>query len=104
MSARSGLHTGECEVRPGGLAGAAVEAARRLAAAADGGEIVVSGTVRDLVAGSGLEFLPRPAATAGDSGDGLPLFAVAAFAARSPAVVRGASHRRASSPAGSRGH
>jgi pimeloyl-ACP methyl ester carboxylesterase/DNA-binding SARP family transcriptional activator len=90
MSARSGLHTGECEVRPGGLAGAAVEAARRLAAAADGGEVVVSGTVRDLVAGSGIEFLPRPAATAGGSGDGLPLFAIAASAARSPAAVRGA--------------
>jgi class 3 adenylate cyclase len=56
---RLGLHTGECEVRDNGLAGLAVHIAARVAALAEPGEILVSGTVKDLVVGSGMEFAER---------------------------------------------
>lgn len=56
---RSGLHTGECEVRGGGLGGLAVHIAARVGALAHGGEVLVSGTVKDLVVGSGIEFADR---------------------------------------------
>jgi hypothetical protein len=52
----AGLHTGECDVAGERLAGLPVELASRVAASASDGEILVSGTVRDLVAGSGLAF------------------------------------------------
>jgi class 3 adenylate cyclase len=54
-----GLHTGECEVRGDDLAGLAVHIAARVAALAPPGEILVSGTVKDLVVGSGIEFMER---------------------------------------------
>ena len=53
---RVGLHTGECEVRGDDLGGLAVHIAARVAALAAPGEILVSGMVKDLVAGSGIEF------------------------------------------------
>src|SRR6516162_4074352 len=53
---RSGLHTGEIELRGNDVAGIAVHIAARVAETADSGEVVVSSTVRDLVAGSGLVF------------------------------------------------
>ena len=53
---RAGLHAGECEVRGTDLAGMAVHIGARVAAHAGAGEVVVSSTVRDLVAGSGLSF------------------------------------------------
>ncbi len=53
---RAGLHTGECERLGPKLAGIAVHIAARVAAAADAGEVLVSSTVKDLVAGSGLQF------------------------------------------------
>jgi class 3 adenylate cyclase len=58
---RSGLHTGECEVMAGGadVGGIAVHIGARVAAAAAPGEVLVSSTVRDLVAGSGLQFQDR---------------------------------------------
>jgi class 3 adenylate cyclase len=56
---RAGLHTGECEVLDGKLAGIAVHTAARVATAASPGEILVSSTVRDLVAGSGISFVDR---------------------------------------------
>jgi len=59
IDVRAGLHTGECEVRGDDLAGLAVHVAARVGAEADAGEVVVSGTVRDLVAGSGIEFADR---------------------------------------------
>ena len=57
---RSGLHTGECGVMAGGadVTGIAVHIGARVAAAAPG-EVLVSSTVRDLVAGSGLQFQDR---------------------------------------------
>jgi class 3 adenylate cyclase/pimeloyl-ACP methyl ester carboxylesterase len=54
-----GLHTGECEVRGDELAGLAVHIAARICAAAGPGEVLVSSTVKDLVAGSGIEFSDR---------------------------------------------
>jgi len=56
---RSGLHTGEIELRGDDVAGIAVHIAARVAEKADSGEVVVSSTVRDLVAGSGLVFEDR---------------------------------------------
>jgi class 3 adenylate cyclase len=59
LPARSGLHTGECEVVGDKLAGIAVHTGARVAALAGPGEVLVSQTVRDLVAGSGIEFDDR---------------------------------------------
>jgi class 3 adenylate cyclase len=56
---RAGLHSGECEVVGADLAGIAVHVASRVQAAASAGEVLVSSTVRDLVAGSGLRFTDR---------------------------------------------
>jgi len=59
LQARSGLHTGEVEVVGDDIAGIAVHIGARVAAAAGPGEVLVSSTVRDLVAGSGIEFEDR---------------------------------------------
>jgi class 3 adenylate cyclase len=59
VQVRVGLHTGECEVRGDNLGGLAVHIAARVGALASPGEIVVSGTVKDLVVGSGIEFSDR---------------------------------------------
>jgi class 3 adenylate cyclase len=56
---RAGLHTGECEVVEGKVGGIAVHIGARVAAEAQPGEVLVSGTVKDLVAGSGLQFRDR---------------------------------------------
>jgi class 3 adenylate cyclase len=59
LDLRAGLHTGECEQHDGKLAGIAVSIGSRVAAEAEAGEVVVSRTVKDLVAGSGIEFEER---------------------------------------------
>jgi class 3 adenylate cyclase len=59
LDVRAGLHTGECEVADGKVAGIAVHTGARVAATAGPGEVVVSSTVKDLVAGSGIEFADR---------------------------------------------
>jgi class 3 adenylate cyclase len=59
LEIRSGLHTGECELRSGDLAGIAVHIGARVAALAGAGEVLVTSTVRDLVAGSGIGFDDR---------------------------------------------
>ena len=56
---RAGLHTGECEVVSEKVAGIAVHIGQRVQASAAAGEVVVSQTVKDLVAGSGIEFEER---------------------------------------------
>ncbi len=56
---RAGLHTGECELLNGDVGGIAVHTGARVSAAAGPGEVLVSSTVKDLVAGSGLEFTDR---------------------------------------------
>jgi pimeloyl-ACP methyl ester carboxylesterase len=53
---RAGLHTGECEVMGDKVGGIAVHTGARIAAYANAGEVLVSHTVKDLVAGSGLSF------------------------------------------------
>ena len=59
LEIRAGLHTGECEIVGDKLAGIAVHIGARVAGEAGPGEVLVSSTVRDLVAGSGLEFEDR---------------------------------------------
>jgi class 3 adenylate cyclase len=59
LEIRAGLHTGECELIDNKVGGLAVHVGARVVAAAGPGEVLVSSTVRDLVAGSGLEFEQR---------------------------------------------
>jgi class 3 adenylate cyclase len=59
LRVRAGIHTGECERVGGKLAGFAVNVGARVAAAAEAGEVLVSSTVKDLVAGSGFVFTDR---------------------------------------------
>ena len=59
LESRIGIHVGECELHDGKPAGVAVNIGARVAALARPGEILVTRTVRDLVAGSGLEFDER---------------------------------------------
>jgi pimeloyl-ACP methyl ester carboxylesterase len=61
VEVRAGLHTGECEIMGDDIAGIAVHTGARVAALAGGGEVLVSSTVKDLVAGSGIEFADRGA-------------------------------------------
>lgn len=53
------MHAGEVEIRGADIGGIAVHIAQRVCGAASGGEILVSSTVKDLVAGSGLPFVKR---------------------------------------------
>jgi pimeloyl-ACP methyl ester carboxylesterase len=57
LQVRAGLHTGECELVGNRIAGIAVHTGARIVALARPGEILVSSTVKDLVAGSGIEFV-----------------------------------------------
>jgi class 3 adenylate cyclase len=59
LMVRAGVHTGECEVLGEKLAGLAVHVGARVAARAGPGEVLVSSTVRDLIAGSGIELEDR---------------------------------------------
>jgi pimeloyl-ACP methyl ester carboxylesterase len=59
LEIRAGLHTGECEIAGDSVRGIAVHTGARVAALAGGGEVLVSSTVKDLVAGSGIEFEDR---------------------------------------------
>jgi class 3 adenylate cyclase len=59
LEIRAGLHTGECQVVDGKIGGLAVNIGARVAAAARPSEVLVSQTVRDLVAGSGIAFEER---------------------------------------------
>jgi class 3 adenylate cyclase len=59
LAVRAGVHTGECEVLGEKLAGLAVHVGARVAAQAEPGEVLVSSTVRDLIAGSGIELEDR---------------------------------------------
>jgi class 3 adenylate cyclase len=59
LTMRAGVHTGEVSLRGGDVVGPAVEIGAAVAASAEAGEVLVSGTVTDLVAGSGLRFTER---------------------------------------------
>ena len=61
LEVRAGLHTGECEVMDSDIGGLAVHIAARVMARADPREVLVSSTVKDLVAGSGIDFQDRGA-------------------------------------------
>jgi len=61
VQTRAGLHTGECEVMADDVGGIAVHIGARVSAEAEAGEVLVSSTVKDLVAGSGLQFEDRGA-------------------------------------------
>jgi class 3 adenylate cyclase len=59
LQIRAGVHTGEVEVREGDLGGLAVHIGARIMGLAGHGEVLVSSTVKDLLAGSELEFIDR---------------------------------------------
>jgi pimeloyl-ACP methyl ester carboxylesterase/class 3 adenylate cyclase len=59
IDVRAGLHTGECEIMDDKVGGIAVHIGARVAALAGPGEVLVSSTVKDLVAGTGLRFGDR---------------------------------------------
>ncbi len=59
LRVRAGLHTGECELVGGDVAGIAVHIGARVMEHADAGEVLASSTVKDLVVGSGLRFADR---------------------------------------------
>lgn len=59
IDVRAGVHTGECETRGDDLAGIAVHIGSRVCELANAGEVLATSTVRDLVAGSGIEFVQR---------------------------------------------
>jgi len=70
LETRAGLHTGECLVREGDIEGVAVHIASRVSSRAHGGEVLVSGTVRDLSLGSDITFASEGvAALRGVGGD-----------------------------------
>ncbi|HEV3235027.1 MAG TPA: adenylate/guanylate cyclase domain-containing protein, partial [Candidatus Dormibacteraeota bacterium] len=57
LEVRAGVHSGECELRGDDIGGLAVHIAARVAGAAGPGQVLVSSTVKDLVAGSSLDFI-----------------------------------------------
>jgi class 3 adenylate cyclase len=59
VEVRCGVHTGELEINEGDISGLAVHIGARVAGLAGPGEVLVSRTVKDLVAGSGIEFVSR---------------------------------------------
>jgi pimeloyl-ACP methyl ester carboxylesterase len=81
LQVRAGLHTGECELMDDKVGGVAVHIGARVAAQAQPGEVLVSSTVKDLVAGSGIVFDPRGVATLKGIPDEWLLYAVAAVPA-----------------------
>jgi class 3 adenylate cyclase len=76
LQVRVGVHTGECDIVDGKLSGLAVSIGARVAEQARDGEVLVSGTVKDLVAGSGITFDPRGVRGLKGLGE-WPLYAVA---------------------------
>ena len=75
IETRAGLHTGECEMIGNDVGGVAVHIAARVLAEAQPGEVLVSSTVRDLVAGSGLRFGNRGRHALKGTSDSWELFA-----------------------------
>jgi class 3 adenylate cyclase len=72
LELRAGVHTGECELHEGKVAGLAVAIGARVCAEAGAGEVLVSRTVKDIVAGSGLEFQPPASSAAPATGISSP--------------------------------
>ena len=59
LEVRAGLHAGECELIGDSIGGIAIHIGSRVASTAQAGDVLVSSTVKDLVAGSGIEFKDR---------------------------------------------
>lgn len=76
LAIRSGVHTGEVEIKGSDIAGIAVNTAARVSSAAGPGEVLVSGTVRDLVAGSGIRFADFGPCSLKGIDDGVRLYRV----------------------------
>lgn len=76
LEIRAGLHTGEIEMTGADIGGIAVHIAARVGAAAGASEVLVSSTVKDLVAGSGIDFVDRGTQTLKGIPDQRRLFAV----------------------------
>jgi class 3 adenylate cyclase len=77
IEVRSGVHTGEIEVKGDDIGGIAVHIAARIAGLAHGGQVLSSRTVRDLVAGSNLRFQERGTHTLKGLTEPMVLFEVA---------------------------
>jgi class 3 adenylate cyclase len=77
LEVRCGVHTGEIEMKGEDIGGIAVHIAARIAALAEGGQVLVSRTVRDLVAGSNLRLKERGTHALKGLSESMPLFAVA---------------------------
>jgi pimeloyl-ACP methyl ester carboxylesterase/DNA-binding CsgD family transcriptional regulator len=82
LKVRAGIHTGECELIDGELAGIALHIAARVMATARPGEVITSATVKDLVVGSGLEFEDRGAHVLRGVPGGWTLYAITGDAER----------------------
>jgi len=78
LQLRGGVHTGEVETKGDDIGGIAVHIAARIAALAQGGQVLVSSTVRDLVAGSNLRFIDQGARTLKGIPEEVRLYAVSA--------------------------
>ena len=78
IEVRAGLHTGECDVLDGKVSGIAVATGARVSAQAQTNEVLVSQTVKDLVAGSNIGFVPRGTASLKGVPGEWQLFAVTA--------------------------
>jgi class 3 adenylate cyclase len=76
LGIRVGVHTGECDIVDDKFSGLAVNIGARVADHAEEGDVFVSGTVKDLVAGSGITFEPRGVRELKGLGE-WPLYAVA---------------------------
>jgi class 3 adenylate cyclase len=79
LEVRSGVHTGEVEIKGEDIAGIAVNIAARIAALAQSGQVMVSRTVRDLVAGSNLRFNDWGAHTLKGLSESMSLYEVASL-------------------------
>jgi pimeloyl-ACP methyl ester carboxylesterase len=77
LEVRAGVHSGEIELMDDDVGGIAVHIAARVGAVASAGDVLVSGTVKDLVAGSGIRFSDRGVERLKGLPDEWPLFAVA---------------------------
>jgi pimeloyl-ACP methyl ester carboxylesterase len=88
LELRAGLHTGECELLEGKVGGIAVHIGARVAKEARAGEVLVSSTVKDLVAGSGLQFTERGVAALKGVPETWRLYAVSASGSASSSPVR----------------
>lgn len=87
LDVRAGLHSGECELSEGDVRGVASQIAARVLASAAPGEVVVSSTITDLVAGSGIAFEPLGRRLTAGGGRRLELFRVVSDAPHSTRAV-----------------